>query len=44
MFVDDGRPDSLHMISKPSKGESTFGVTSVNLKIADLVGSGGGVV
>ena len=38
VFVDDGKPTGIHMIADPIKGESTFGVTSVNLKIADLVG------
>lgn len=39
VFVDDGKSGGLHMIPDPIKGESTFGVTSVNLKIADLVNS-----
>jgi hypothetical protein len=38
VFVDNGKPAGTHMIPDPIKGESTFGVTSVNLKIKDLVG------
>ena len=41
VFVDDGRPDSLHLIPDPLEGESTLGVSRVKLRIADLVGSGG---
>ena len=37
VFVDDVNPARLHMISDPIKSESTFGVTSVNLKIKELV-------
>ena len=37
VFVDDGKPAGIHMVPDPIKGESTFGVTSVNLKIKELI-------